>query len=258
MRSTVFLAAVTLTVGASTAQAQVNNQPNLRMPTETQAQMEAQRNLKEGQRLMSEDAFVEASKAFEAAIAQDPELFMAHYGLGTARMATKEFASAVTAFEAARQAFDARAERNKHVLFRTKGAREARMRALRDAIRNPVGPSRRGGMEGRELEAELRALELASEDSEQASLPPALLLSLGSAYFRTGRLPEAEREYRAAIDAQPKLGEARSNLAVILLMTGRAKDAQEQVALAKKNGFKPPPGLVADIDKAVAEGPKAP
>jgi tetratricopeptide (TPR) repeat protein len=258
MRNTCRPIAVLIALAATAAQAQVNNQPNLRMPTRTPLQMEAERQLKEGQRLMSEDAFVEASQQFEAAIAKDPELFMAHYGLGTARMATKEFASAATAFEAAREAFAARAERNKHVLFRTKGAREARMRALRDAIRNPVGPSRRGGMEGRELEAELRALELAAEDEEQASLPPALLLSLGSAYFRTGRLADAEREYRAAIDAQPKLGEARSNLAVILLMTGRAKDAQEQVALAKKNGFKPPPGLVADIDKAVAEGPKAP
>jgi hypothetical protein len=28
------------------------------------------------------------------------------------------------------------------------------------------------------------------------------------------------------------------------------------VKLAKKHGFKPPAGLVADIDKAVAEGPK--
>ena len=43
---------------------------------------------------------------------------------------------------------------------------------------------------------------------------------------------------------------------MILLMTGRAKEAQEQVTLAKKHGFKPPAGLVADIDKAVADGPK--
>jgi len=30
------------------------------------------------------------------------------------------------------------------------------------------------------------------------------------------------------------------------------------VTLAKKHGFKPPAGLVADIDKAVAEAPKTP
>ena len=39
--------------------------------------------------------------------------------------------------------------------------------------------------------------------------PAGLLLSLGSADFRSGRIADAEREYRAAIAAQPKLGEAR-------------------------------------------------
>ena len=106
------------------------------------------------------------------------------------------------------------------------------------------------------LEAELRRARAGIGGRGAGVAPPALLLSLGSAYFRTGRLADAEREYRAAIEAQPKLGEARSNLAVILLMRGRAKEAQEQVKLAKKHGFKPPAGLVADIDKAVAEGPK--
>jgi tetratricopeptide (TPR) repeat protein len=253
-----YLAAVVLALGASAASAQVTRR-DLSMPAESPTQVEARRLLKEGQRLMSEDAFVEASRQFEAAIAQDPEMFMAHYGLGTARMATKEFPSAVTAFEAARQAFQARAEKNKHLMFRTQGAREDRMRKLRDAIRGNQGSGQgRASMEIQEWEAELRSLELAAEDTGPAPLPPALLLALGSAYFRTGRLPEAEREYKAAIDAQPKLGEARSNLAVILLMTGRAKEAQEQVKLAKKHGFKPPAGLVADIEKAVAEGPKAP
>jgi Flp pilus assembly protein TadD len=112
------------------------------------------------------------------------------------------------------------------------------------------------GTETPGLQGELRALEMASEDEKRSRLPPGLLLSLGSAYFRTGRLADAEREYRAAIDAEPELGEARSNLAVILLMRGRAPEAQEQVKLAKKHGFKPPAGLVADIDKAVADGPK--
>ncbi|MET0551817.1 MAG: tetratricopeptide repeat protein [Vicinamibacteria bacterium] len=248
------LIAVVLALGAATSWAQVDDQPNLRMPVPTSAQAEAQKHLKEGQVLMSEDAFMEASRQFEAAIAQDPGLFMAYYGLGTARMATKEFAAAAAAFEAARRAFEARAERNGHLLLRAQQARETRIRTLRDAMQSPA--NRRSGTDTRPLEAELRALELAAGDAEPSRLPPGLLLALGSAYFRTGRLADAEREYRAAVDAEPKLGEARSNLAVILLMRGRAPEAQEQVKLAKKHGFKPPAGLVADIDKAVAAGPK--
>ena len=38
--------------------------------------------------------------------------------------------------------------------------------------------------------------------------PPVLSLALGSAYFRSGQLADAEREYRAALDVKPKLGRA--------------------------------------------------
>jgi Flp pilus assembly protein TadD len=86
-------------------------------------------------------------------------------------------------------------------------------------------------------------------------LPPGLSLALGSAYFRTGRLEDAEREYRAAIVAAPTLGEPHSNLAVVLLLTGRPDEAKDQLALAEKSGFKPPPGLRADIEKALARTP---
>jgi hypothetical protein len=70
------VAAVVVTLGATTGWAQVDDQPNLRVAAPTSAQAEAQRHLKEGQALMSEDAFMEAAKQFEAAVAQDPGLFM--------------------------------------------------------------------------------------------------------------------------------------------------------------------------------------
>ena len=56
-------------------------------------------------------------------------------------------------------------------------------------------------------------------------------------------LADAEREYRATLDVQPKCGEARVNLAVVLLMTGRATEARDQLTLAKKGGYKVPAGL---------------
>ena len=81
-------------------------------------------------------------------------------------------------------------------------------------------------------------------------LPPGLNVALGSAYFRSGRIADAEREYRAALAAEPKLGEARINLAVVLLMTGRPADAREQIALARKSGAKVPAGLEKDVERA--------
>jgi tetratricopeptide (TPR) repeat protein len=261
MRVTGFLIPAVLLL-VPCAAAQQLSQPRLDMPGETPAEVQAQKRLNDGQRLMSEDAFEEAAKAFQEAIALEPLLMMAHYGLGTARMGQKDYAAAVTAFEAARQAFQERAARNAARQFKSATAREARVRVLREAIRNVPEPSgagggggaaaRQEGIQRREWEAELAALE-ATQESGPPKPPPGLLLALGSAYFRSGRLPDAEREYRAASDAQPKLGEPRINLAVVLLVTGRPAEAKEQLKLAEKGGFKPPAGLKADVEAALTK-----
>lgn len=226
-------------------------------PAENPATVQAQQRLKEGERLMAKDAFEEAAKAFQQAIELDPLLMMAHYGLGKARMALKEYPAAIAAFEAARQAFHKGAAGSSDRRTQAASAREDRIRLLEARIRDTpeqsgVVGAREGGQR-QAVEAELQELErLREEDKRAPQPPPGLLLALGSAYFRTGRLADAEREYRAAIDAQPGLGEARSNLAVVFLITGRPAEAKEQLKLAEKSGFKPPAGLKADIDAALA------
>ena len=62
-----------------------------------------------------------------------------------------------------------------------------------------------------------------------------------------GRFPEAEREYKATIAADPKTGEAYSNLAVVYLQTGRFDEAERAVKSAEKVGFKVNPMLKEDI-----------
>ncbi len=52
-------------------------------------------------------------------------------------------------------------------------------------------------------------------------------LALGSAYFRAERFADAEREYKAAIAADSKAGEAHNNLAVVYLQTGRYDEAEQ-------------------------------
>jgi tetratricopeptide (TPR) repeat protein len=227
-------------------------------PAENPATVQAQERLKEGERLMSKEAFDEAAKAFQQAIELDPLLMMAHHGLGKARMALKEYPAAIAAFEAAREAFHKGATGSADRRTQAASAREDRIRLLEARIRDT--PERSGVVGGREggqrqqLEGELQELErLREEDKRPPQPPPGLLLSLGSAYFRSGRLADAEREYRAAVDVQPGLGEARSNLAVVLLITGRPAEAKEQLKLAEKSGFKPPSGLKGDIDAALAK-----
>lgn len=238
------------------ASAQIVQTPDMRGPAQTPASVRSQERLKEGQRLMSEDKFAAAAAAFAEAVAIDPLLMMGHYGIGTARMALKEYPAAIVAFKAARDAFEQRAAALANQRSDTGTARQERIRVLQQAIRDT--PEARGpgiqGLQRQEWQAELAALESTQDASQRASQPPpGLSLALGSAYFRTGRLADAEREYRAAIEAQPKLGEPRSNLAVVLLLTGHPVEAKEQLKLAKKSGFKPPAGLEADIEAAVAK-----
>jgi tetratricopeptide (TPR) repeat protein len=81
-------------------------------------------------------------------------------------------------------------------------------------------------------------------------VPAWLSLALGSAYFRSDAMADAEREYRAAIDVDSRLGEAHNNLAVVYLLTGRAQLAEAELTAAEKAGFKVNPQLKEDVKKA--------
>jgi Flp pilus assembly protein TadD len=81
----------------------------------------------------------------------------------------------------------------------------------------------------------------------EMSVPSFVSMALGSAFFRLGRLADAEREYKATVAADPKTGEAYSNLAVVYLETGRFDEAEKAVKAAEKSGFKVNPMLKDDI-----------
>jgi tetratricopeptide (TPR) repeat protein len=247
-----------LVLHAAGAVGQEQPGPVAERPTTPQSQ-QAQERLTEGQRLMKQDKFRDAVKAFEEAVALNPLLVMAHYGLGSARMALKEYPAAITAFEGARRAFEERAVEIAKVRLETEKVQERRLQRLEEGIRNSpesttARASREGGQRQQLIEAQ-RDLDRSREEGKRRNAPPpGLFLALGSAYFRVGRLADAEREYRAAIDVEPGRGEPRVNLAVVLLMTGKPVEAKEQIALAEKSGLKPPAGLKADIDAAIAKG----
>jgi tetratricopeptide (TPR) repeat protein len=79
--------------------------------------------------------------------------------------------------------------------------------------------------------------------------PAEVSLALGSAYYRNNQPQDAEREWQAAIIANPKLGEAHNNLAVIYMMTGRKKEAQDSLKAAERANFRVNPQLKADINR---------
>ena len=79
------------------------------------------------------------------------------------------------------------------------------------------------------------------------AVPAYVSTALGSAYFRSGNLAAAEKEYKAAVEADGKAGEAYSNLAVVYMETGRLNDAEKSINAAEKVGFKVNPQLKEEI-----------
>lgn len=226
----------------------------------------AQEKLKQGHALMTSEKFEAAAEAFREAIGLDPKLMMAHYGLGQANMALKRYPLAVDAFKGAKEAFNESVADSVSSLMESAKTRDDRIRVLRDRIReNQDAPAsgntalaRQRDMRSQEWEVEIAMLQRTGDPNSAPPMPAGLSLALGSAYFRSGQMADAEREYRAALAVQPRLGEPRSNLAVVLLMTGRATEAKEQLKLAEKNGFKVNAALKQDIDTAIAKSPTPP
>jgi tetratricopeptide (TPR) repeat protein len=228
----------------------------------TPQMLAAQVKLKDGQGYLKSERYEQAAAAFREAIELDPNLMMAHYGLGQAHMALKQYPSAITAFKDARAAFEARSAEALTASLDNDNRVQERIRDLQDKIRENLGRQlAEGSPEARERDRMISLWEMEMQNLQRSSrgsmpgpppLPPGLPLALGSAYFRAGQLPEAEKEYRLALELQPTLGEPRNNLAVVLLLTGRPAEAEEQLKLAEKNGFRVAPGLKEDVQKALA------
>src|SRR5207244_13215325 len=98
------------------------------------------------------------------------------------------------------------------------------------------------------LEHRISDLERTKQRGKSAYDTPAeISLALGSAYFRAGDLPSAEREWKAAVNVNGRLGEAHNNLAALYAMTGRKQQAEESVKQAEKSGYQVNPRLKSDI-----------
>jgi tetratricopeptide (TPR) repeat protein len=218
----------------------------------------ALRHYRSGEQALQQEAFDQAEREFQEAGRLDPLLELAHYGLGQVYMATRRYPLAVRAYEKCREVF----ETNGALAMQNEAAYEQRLRdqitALEDARRSletGVVRSRNAFASVQRLQIQITELktQLNRKPDQAPPVPAWISLALGSAYFRTSAMPEAEREYRAAIAADPKLGEAHNNLAVVLLLTGRPADAEQSLTAAERAGFQVNPQLKDDIKKAAGK-----
>jgi len=206
---------------------------------------------------MRSEAWDKAAAAFQSAIDIDPTFEVPYYGLGRADMALKQYVAAIAALGKCRDLYQAQVGRHFANAQEAQRYRQDRITEIDEQIRqvNSMPPSTQQQDQLRQLGNHRRDIQDAITKgigvNLDATVPPWVSLSLGSAYFRSGKLADAETAYKAAIDADPRSGEAHSNLAVVYLETERFADALTEINAAKKAGFKVNPELEKVIrDKA--------
>lgn len=218
---------------------------------DAQSRREAIQFYRTGQEFFSAEKFDRAAEEFTKATEKDPLFTVAHYQAGQSYMNLKRYASAIQAFtkclDATRRLYDL-AETDR---FAVEKQREDDIREMRETARALQ-------QAGHSLLAVRAEQHLADLEKQRTSMnsgyhPPAeVLLSIGSAHFRNGETDAAEAEWKAAIEVNPKLGEAHNNLAVIYMTSGRFKEAEAEVKAAEKTGFRVNPQFKDDLKKAAS------
>jgi tetratricopeptide (TPR) repeat protein len=192
--------------------------------------------------LRNED-FAAAEPEFQAAVALDPLMVLAHYALGQTDMALKHYSDAVRAYTGAQQAY-----RELATLQTADAAHfDEQLQRFQDNLRFTRDMTS-SGPRTEALDEQIRRLETQKRRRSQTwEMPAELSLALGSAHYRAGDLDAAERQYLGAIKVRASYGEAHNNLAVVYMLKGRLREAEEEIARAEKEGFRVNPRLKQDL-----------
>ncbi len=228
-------------------------------PQRNQDRGRAMQPYKLGLEEMRAEKYERAAAEFQRAIDIDPTFEMAYYALGRAMMPQKKFAEAAAALTKCKDLYTTHAGRQFSNQQEAQQYRRERITELDEVIRQyQQGPQTIRSTEAvRQLVENRRQMQenllRGTGVSMEMSVPSFVSMALGSAFFRLGRLADAEREYKATVAADPKTGEAYSNLAVVYLETGRFDEAEKALKAAEKTGFKVNPQLKDDIKAAVVK-----
>jgi tetratricopeptide (TPR) repeat protein len=206
-----------------------------------------------GWEYMQAEQFENAVKAFQGSVETDPTFEMPWYGLGRAHLALKQFVSATSALTRCRELYLQQVGRQFTSQQEAQRYRQDRITEIDEMIRQvqaaPQTAQRQDQL--RQLQEQRRQIQEYITRGNGATIenavPAWVSLSLGSAYFRSGKLVDAEREFKEAAAADRRSGEALSNLAVVYLETERFDLALSTIEAARKTGFKVNP----ELDKAI-------
>ena len=160
---------------------------------------------------MRVEAWPEAAKSFQAGDRhRSRSIEDAYYGLGLANMRMKKYGDAIGAYVKCRDLYREHGGQAVHQPAGCATYRHDRLTEI-DEI-DPTVPDRPsdGDVAGPPASAARAAarnsgIHLARQQHDvENSVPAFVYLALGSAYFRTEQLADAEREYKAAIAVEPK------------------------------------------------------
>jgi tetratricopeptide (TPR) repeat protein len=215
--------------------------------------LEAVKHYEAGQELMHKETFEEAAGEFKTALTFDPDYVLAHYSLGQAYMSLKRYPDAVTAYTNCRDVLQRQSNLDQKSRTQLDQQYQDELRELRDSLQRVRSGQLKGVSiehEALKIEERIRVVENASHNGreERFQVPADVSLALGSAYLRSGQLPEAERSYLEATQADPKMGSAYNNLAVVYMLTSRLDEAEKSLKRAEKAGFPVSPQLKKDIE----------
>lgn len=173
---------------------------------------------------------VEAATAYRQAIRLQPNLAGAHYGLGLALASQGKANEAVPEFEQAAKLAPANPA-PLHALGRLYASQGDATRAL-EAFDRALASQRDfvpALLDRGDVLMTTKEPAKATADFEQAAkLAPksaVVQFKLGTAYYVQGRLDDAEKAYRAAIEADPKAAPALNNLAALAAERKRNLDS---------------------------------
>lgn len=241
MRGPAILAVAALLVASLAAQ-----------PLNQELARQAEQHYKSGVGLMMSEKCDEAITEFQAAVAIDKLMALAHYNIGQCRMWQRRYVEAALSYQAAREAFQEQGTLSQKERNDRERARQNEINELKDSLARLYTIKSASAQDQVRIEERIRALESMQNRNlqDENSVPAEVYLALGSAYFRQQKLADAEREYLQAVRVNRKLGAAHNNLAVIYLLTGRLDEAEAAMKLAEKNGFKVNPQFKADLKAA--------
>jgi tetratricopeptide (TPR) repeat protein len=222
----------------------------------TPEQQMAQVHYREGWQHLAAEEYQQAAKEFQQAIDLDQKFTLAYYGLGRATMGLKQFSDAVKAYERSRDLYQAQSHNNFANRMEANAMRDQDIAGLQMAIQQ-LSPRSGNNLQVQnqiqQLRSQMQRVQMKRDNGMDLSIsspvPAFVSLALGSAYFRSERLADAEREYKTAVEMDPKAGEAHNNLAVVYFMTNRIQDADREVKAAEKVGYHVNPNLKDDIKK---------